>query len=67
MIVRMDRIPLPGEPILGGEFLTAADGKRANQAVAAARAGDHGTFITRVGVQPSVPRPEEIEHFLASR
>lgn len=49
MIVRMDRIPRPGETILGGEFLTAAGGKGANQAVAAARAGGKVTFIARVG------------------
>jgi len=49
MIVKMDRIPRPGETILGGEFLTAAGGKGANQAVAAARAGGRVTFIARVG------------------
>ncbi|MCE0523545.1 MAG: ribokinase [Methylacidiphilales bacterium] len=49
MIVRMDRIPRPGETILGGEFITAAGGKGANQAVGAARAGGQVTFIARVG------------------
>ncbi len=49
MIIRLDRIPRPGETILGGEFLTAAGGKGANQAVAAARAGGAVTFIARVG------------------
>jgi ribokinase len=49
MIIRMDRIPRPGETILGGEFLTAAGGKGANQAVSAARAGGQVTFIARVG------------------
>jgi ribokinase len=33
MIIRLDRIPRPGETLLGGEFLTAAGGKGANQAV----------------------------------
>jgi ribokinase len=45
----MDRIPLPGETIIGGEFITAAGGKGANQAVGAARAGGRVTFIARVG------------------
>lgn len=49
MIVRVAHIPRPGETILGGEFLTAAGGKGANQAVAAARAGGRVTFIGRVG------------------
>ena len=49
MIVRLERIPRPGETILGGDFLTAAGGKGANQAVAAARAGAHVRFIARVG------------------
>jgi ribokinase len=49
MILKLDRIPKPGETILGGEFLTAAGGKGANQAVAAARAGGAVTFIARVG------------------
>jgi ribokinase len=49
MIIKMDRIPRPGETILGGEFITAAGGKGANQAVSAARAGGRVTFIARVG------------------
>lgn len=49
MIVRAARIPRPGETILGGEFLMAAGGKGANQAVAAARAGGDVTFVARVG------------------
>ena len=39
MILKVPRIPKPGETILGGRFTTAAGGKGANQAVAAARAG----------------------------
>jgi ribokinase len=49
MIIKMDRIPRPGETVLGGKFLTAAGGKGANQAVSAARAGGQVTFIARVG------------------
>jgi ribokinase len=49
MIISVDRIPQPGETILGGEFSTAAGGKGANQAVAAARAGGAVTFIARLG------------------
>ncbi len=49
MILKMDRIPRPGETIIGGEFVTAAGGKGANQAVAAARAGGQVTFVARVG------------------
>ncbi len=49
MIIRLDRIPRPGETILGGEFATAAGGKGANQAVGAARAGGRVAFVARVG------------------
>src|SRR5512137_1333562 len=49
MIIKMPRIPKPGETILGGEFITAAGGKGANQAVGAARAGGQVTFIARLG------------------
>ena len=49
MIIKMQRIPKPGETIIGGEFSMAAGGKGANQAVAAARSGGSVTFIARVG------------------
>jgi ribokinase len=49
MVIRVPRIPRPGETILGGRFAMAAGGKGANQAVAAARAGGHVTFVARVG------------------
>jgi ribokinase len=48
-IIRLERIPKPGETLLGGEFLNAAGGKGANQAVAAARAGGAVSFVARVG------------------
>jgi ribokinase len=50
MIIQLDRIPRPGETILGGEFTSAAGGKGANQAVGAARAGGNVTFVARVGM-----------------
>lgn len=49
MIIKLEHIPQAGETILGGEFATAAGGKGANQAVAAARAGGEVTFVARVG------------------
>jgi ribokinase len=49
MIIQLDRLPQPGETILGGAFATAPGGKGANQAVGAARAGGRVTFIARVG------------------
>ena len=49
MIIKLDRIPRPGETILGGAFVIAAGGKGANQAVGAARAGGQVIFIARVG------------------
>jgi ribokinase len=49
MIIRVPRIPRPGETVLGGEFSMAPGGKGANQAVAAARAGGRVTLLARVG------------------
>lgn len=49
MIIKLDKIPTPGETVIGGEFSTAAGGKGANQAVAAARAGGDVTFVACVG------------------
>jgi ribokinase len=49
MIIKTAKIPRPGETILGGEFLMAAGGKGANQAVAASRAGARVTLVARVG------------------
>jgi ribokinase len=49
MVVKADRLPAPGETILGGTFLMTAGGKGANQAVAAARLGGEVVFIVKVG------------------
>lgn len=49
MVVKMDRIPAPGETVLGGEFIMAPGGKGANQAVAAARLGADVALVARVG------------------
>jgi len=49
MLIRVARLPRAGETVLGGEFLTAAGGKGANQAVGASRAGGRVTFVARVG------------------
>ncbi len=49
MVIVTDHFPLPGETILGGEFLMNPGGKGANQAVAAARLGGNVAFISKVG------------------
>ena len=49
MVVKAERLPLPGETVLGGRFIMAAGGKGANQAVAAARLGADVVFIVKVG------------------
>src|SRR5437764_503693 len=50
MVVKSGHIPLPGETVIGGEFVMTAGGKGANQAVAAARLGGEVAFVGRVGV-----------------
>lgn len=49
MVVKAERLPLPGETVLGGKFLMNAGGKGANQAVAAARLGGHVSLIANLG------------------
>lgn len=49
MVVRSPHLPVPGETVLGDDFLMAAGGKGANQAVAAARLGGDVTLLARVG------------------
>ncbi|MBI1387359.1 MAG: ribokinase [bacterium] len=49
LIVQCDRLPGPGETVLGGDLVRAQGGKGANQAVAAARLGGQVTFFCRVG------------------
>ena len=48
-IVDVNRLPRPGETVLGGRFRTAGGGKGANQAIAAARAGGNVTFLAKIG------------------
>lgn len=49
LVIKTDRIPEPGETLLGGHFMMAAGGKGANQAVAARRLGAEVTFVACVG------------------
>jgi ribokinase len=49
MVVFCDRLPHPGETVLGGQFHMFGGGKGANQAVAAARAGGFITFLGAYG------------------
>lgn len=50
LVVRTgERLPSPGETVLGGDLLTAAGGKGANQAVAAARLGAEVTLVACLG------------------
>ena len=50
LVVFADRLPAPGETLLGGAFQSFAGGKGANQAVAAARAGGKVAFLGRIGL-----------------
>ena len=49
LTVLADRLPAPGETVLGADLMQAGGGKGANQAVAAARAGADVAFVGRVG------------------
>jgi ribokinase len=47
--VAADRLPRPGETVLGREFYQSYGGKGANQAVAARKAGADVVFLTKIG------------------
>ncbi len=49
MVIKAQRLPLPGETILGGSFFMAQGGKGANQAVAVSRLGGQLTFVAKTG------------------
>lgn len=49
MVIKADRLPIPGETILGGTFFMNPGGKGANQAVAASRMGGNVTIISKTG------------------
>jgi ribokinase len=48
-VVQVERLPRPGETVLGGRFATQPGGKGANQACAAARLGGRVRMVGRVG------------------
>ncbi len=47
--VTVDRLPRPGETVLGGELIRGTGGKGANQAIAARRSGAQVCFVGAVG------------------
>ena len=49
MVVRVERLPLPGETVLGRSYNRHPGGKGANQAVAASRLDADVRFVGRVG------------------
>lgn len=49
MVIKTARLPVPGETVLGGQFLMNPGGKGANQAVAAAKLGGDVVFVAKVG------------------
>lgn len=49
MTILSDKLPLPGETVLGGEFIMGPGGKGANQAVAIKRLGGNVEFVCKVG------------------
>jgi ribokinase len=49
VVLQAQRLPGPGETVLGDRMTTAAGGKGANQAVAAARLGAQASFVGCIG------------------
>lgn len=49
LVVRAAHIPVPGETIIGSDFVTVPGGKGANQAVAVARLGGTALLVGAVG------------------
>lgn len=49
MVIKSNKLPVPGETVLGGSFMMNSGGKGANQAVAIARLNGSVTFIAKTG------------------
>lgn len=49
LTVTVPRLPVPGETVLGADYMEGPGGKGSNQAVAAARLGASARFIGRIG------------------
>src|ERR1051326_5496183 len=49
LVIRVPKLPRPGETVGGGVFQIVAGGKGANQAVAAAGAGARVAFVGNIG------------------
>ncbi len=49
LVTRAEKIPIPGETVIGGDLQTFPGGKGANQAVAAARLGADVAMVGHVG------------------
>ena len=49
LVARVERLPQPGETLMGSSFVTVPGGKGANQAVAAARLGASVAMVGRIG------------------
>lgn len=49
MVIKADKLPIPGETVIGGKFFMNPGGKGANQAVATARLGGQVTLVAKVG------------------
>jgi ribokinase len=60
LVVGVDRLPAPGETVLGHEFAEHPGGKGLNQAVAAARAGAAVAFVGAVGVDDAGERLRQV-------
>lgn len=53
LTVKVERLPLVGETVSGGDFRLSLGGKGANQALAAQRAGAPVTLIAKLGRDPN--------------
>jgi len=56
LVMKMERLPRPGETVTDAVFLQTYGGKGANQAVAAARAGGNVWLVNCVGDDEMTPR-----------
>jgi len=64
IIIKSEKIPQPGDTMIGGDYIITGGGKGANKAIAISKLGGQVNFIARIGNDPfGKKRIEELKRY----